>query len=65
VTSPDPETWIDAIVTLERVAANAGCPVPRVVDFDGYLYAMDEVHHGYSILVWAGSVWQPHMRRIA
>jgi hypothetical protein len=57
--------WTDAIVALERIAARSGCPVPRVVEFDKYLYAMDDEHYGYSILVWGGGVWQPHTRRIA
>lgn len=59
------KTWTDAIVALERIAASSGCQVPRVVLFDKYLYAMDEGHYGYSMLVWGGGVWQPHVRKIA
>ena len=58
-------TWTDAIVALERIAASSGCTVPRVVEFDKRIYAMDDDHYGYSMLVWGGGVWQPHVRRIA
>ena len=58
------KTWTDAVVALEKLAARSGCAVPRVVHFDQRLYVMDEAHYGYSMLVWGGGVWQPHVRRI-